>query len=217
MKSFSNNPNKLKQTILLKEALREYDIDPKNCRIQINHDLGFSIVNTIKLPIIFPKSFFESAKKYHDLDKKFMFYFNGNPGKNNNRKDLLKDFIDRDDSKIVFTNDGRIVENKGKVNEEYFSEMAQSHYSLAPHQPNWKGDVDALWTYRYIECLMLKTIPVQFKSTPLSPKFTAGTIYKWNDETFDKLPSAQDLEQNYNNAKLRFSLSKKQIKEIRRN
>lgn len=207
-------PDRLKQTIMLKKALEEEGIDPNKCSIEINHDIGYSYVNDVELPIIFPKSFFRYAETFHTNHKTYLFYFNGNAGKGNTRMLLMKDFLDRTDSKLIFNNDGRVIENKGNPNPVYFKEMAMSQYGLCPHQPNWRGTKDALWTYRYIECLMLKTMPIQFKETPLTEKFTQDSIYKWDDDNFDSMPNKQELDHNYNFALSRFSLSKKQIKRI---
>lgn len=207
MKSFSKNTAKLKQTIMLKKALVEEGIDPIKCEIKIDHDPGYSYVNGVKLPIIFPRSHFEFAEKYHTTNKKFMFYFNGNAGKGNTRETLMKRFIDRNDSKIIFNNDGRVIENKGNPNPVYFREMAETHFSLSPHQPNWRGDQETLWTYRYIESLMLKTIPVQFRETPLTKTFTEESIFRWDDDDFEKLPTQKELDKNYKFAKHKFSIS----------
>lgn len=205
-------PDRLKQTIMLKKALLEEGIDPNNCEIDIDHDPGYSYVNGVKLPIIFPRSHFEFAETCHTQDKKFMFYFNGHAGKGNTRANLMKKFLDRDDSKVIFNNDGRIIENKGTPNPVYFNEMAASHFSLSPHQPNWRGDLEALWTYRYIESLMLKSIPVQFRETPLTETFTEESIFRWDDDDFVKLPTQKELDKNYEFAKRKFRLSKKYIK-----
>ena len=200
-------PEKLKQTIMLKKALIEEGIDPKDYKIEINHDLGYSYVNNIKLPIIFPRSHFEFAEQCHTSNKKFMFYFNGNAGKGNTRKVLMEKFLEHSDSKITFNNDGRVIENKGTPNPVYFKEMSESTFSLCPHQPNWTGDTEALWTYRYIEALMLKTMPVQFKDTPLTKTFTEASVFRWDDDQFTNLPTQKELDKNYEFAKNKFSLS----------
>lgn len=199
--------DKLKQAIMLKKAFVEEGIDPNNYKIEIDHDAGFNYINGVKLPIIFPRSHFDFAKDCHTTDKKFMFYFNGNSGKGNAREKLLKKFIERSDSKIIFNNDGRVKKNKGTPNSIYFHEMARTHFSLSPHQPDWRGDSAALWTYRYIECLMLKTMPVQFKETPLTKTFTEESLFRWDDDDFDILPTQKELDKNYKFAVRKFSLS----------
>ena len=200
-------PERLKQTIMLKKALLEEGIDPDSCKIEIDHDLGYSYVNNVKVPIIFPRSHFEFAEKCHTNNKKFMFYFNGNAGKGNTREQLMHKFLDRNDSKIIFNNDGRVIENKGTPNSIYFKEMAETHFSLSPHQPNWRGDKEALWTYRYIEALMLKTMPVQFRETPLTKTFTEESIFRWDDDLFTNLPTEKELDLNYKFCKHKFSLN----------
>lgn len=200
-------PEILKQTIMLKKALVEEGLDPDNYEIVIDHDPGYSYVNGVKLPIIFPRSHFEFAKKCHITNKKFMFYFNGNAGKGKTREQLLHKFLERKDSKIIFNNDGRVIENKGTPNPVYFQEMAETHFSLSPHQPNWRGNPDALWTYRYIEALMLKTMPVQFKETPLTKTFTEDSIFRWDDDDFDVLPTQKELDKNFKFAVRKFSLT----------
>lgn len=207
-------PDRLKQTIMLKKALLEEGLDPNSYEIVIDHDLGFSYVNGVKLPIIFPRSHFEYAKQCHTTNKQFMFYFNGNAGKGNTREQLMHTFLERNDSKIIFNNEGRVIENKGIPNNVYFNEMAQTHFSLCPHQPNWRGNPDALWTYRYIECLMLKTMPVQFKDTPLTKTFTEESLFRWNDNSFDVLPTEKELDLNFKFAVKKFSLTKKVLKKI---
>lgn len=204
----------LKQTIMLKKALVEEGIDLRNCQIEVNHDLGFSIVNGVTVPIIFPKSHFEFAKKCHTVQKKYMFYFNGNAGKGDARAHLMRDFLIKPASKIIFNDEGRVVENKGQPNPTYFKEMASSQFSLCPHQPKWRGNWDALWTYRYIEALMLKTMPVQFKETPLSKHFIADSIFRWDDDSFETLPTEKELAFNFNLAEKNFSLSTQLIKQI---
>jgi len=85
--------NHLRQTILLHEALKERGLNYKKYRIEINHDLGYSKINEIRLPIIYPDSFWIEAKKFHNNKKIISFYFNGHPGNNNSRKQIIENFI----------------------------------------------------------------------------------------------------------------------------
>lgn len=206
--------NNLKQTIMLKLALDEAGIDPNKCKISIDHDKGRSYVNNIELPIIFPKQWFEYTKNLHTLKKEYNFYFNGNIGEGSSRQKLLEKFTSRDDCVVVWSNDGRDVANKKKYNTEYFTGIVKSKYGLCPHQPDWKGDMDALWTYRFIECLMAKTVPVNFRETPLSSKFTNGFYFIWDNHEFTDNIDETVLEQNYNLALSTFTLSSKQISVI---
>src|SRR6056300_1323829 len=178
--------NNLKQTIMLKIALKEASMPLDKCNIRINHDKGISYVNDIELPIIFTKSWFDIDNNLRRCKKEYNFYFNGFIGEGSVREALLKDFINRKDCKIIWSNDGRNVENKQKFNLEYFTGLAKSKYGLCPHQPDWPGDTNSLWTYRYIECLMTGTVPVNFKETPLSKQFISNTHFVWDSDVLEK-------------------------------
>ena len=211
MKSNKKSPkwkSNLKQTIMLKNALIEEGIDPKQCKIEIDHDRGYSYVNDVKLPIIFPRSYVSFAERCHipTTHKKYKFYFNGNPGKRNARAELMEKFVNQKKSRLIFNNDGRLVENKEVPNAIYLEEMADSFFALCPHQPGWRGDWESLWTYRYIEALLLKTMPVQFRETPLAKTFTEESIFKWDDDSFDSIPTHKELDHNYKFALRKFTL-----------
>ena len=210
------NPNNLKQAIILNLALQEADIEPRDCIIKINHDKGLSYVNSVELPIIFPKKWFKHTSKLHTLKKEYKFYFNGHIGKGSSRETLLQRFINRNDCKVVWSDDGRVIAKKDKYNTDYFTGLAKSEYGLCPHQPGWKGDMDALWTYRYIECLMSKVIPVNFKETPLSKKFTEDSYFVWDDNILetDRELDKDLLDHNYNFALSKFTLNPKQVRTI---
>jgi len=212
------NPSNLKQSIILNLALQEADIESRNCEIKINHDKGISYVNGVELPIIFPKKWLKHTSKLHTLKKEYKFYFNGHIGKGSSRETLLQDFIKRDDCKVVWSDDGRVIAKKDKYNTEYFTGLAKSQYGLCPHQPGWKGDMDALWTYRYIECLMSKVIPVNFRETPLSKSFTGDSIFVWDNDILAKdiVYDTDILDHNYNFAISKFTLSPKQIRTIKK-
>jgi len=211
------NKKNLKQTILLKLALQEEDINYKKCNIRIDHDSGISIVNNIKLPIIFPKSWMYEAEKLHTDKKEYKFYFNGFIGEGTSRQEILKDFIIREDSKIIWSNDGRNVENKNVFNKDYFAGLCKSVYGLCPHQPDWPGNWNTLWTYRYIECLMAKVIPINFKQTPLAKSFIEDSYFVWDKDVINNslnIDSAK-VEYNYNFAFNKFTLSLEQIDAIK--
>jgi hypothetical protein len=198
--------NHLRQTILLHEALKERGLNYKKYRIEINHDLGYSKINEIRLPIIYPDSFWIEAKKFHNNKKIISFYFNGHPGNNNSRKQIIENFIGKQNSVIKFNQEGRIVENKNKMNYEYFLDMSRSKYTLCPHQLNWPGDKNALWTYRFIESMMVKSVPIIFRKTPLCEDFIEEFFYQWDDDQLPKKIDHTTLEENFIKARNKFSL-----------
>ena len=75
-----------------------------------------------------------------------------------------------------------------------------------------------MWTYRIIECCMVKTIPVVFEKAPLSESFVEGYTY-----LLDKIALTGQCKYDYlaakNNYDLvfsRHSLNENVIKEIKR-
>lgn len=208
----------LKQAIILRSALSEVGIDPDNCNIRIDHDNGMSYVNEVELPIIFPKNYFDRAVKLHTLDKEYNFYFNGYNGNDSSRKILLEPFLNRTDSNIIWSEDGRDVNKKYNFNEEYFSQLVKSNYGLCPHQLDWPGNKKNLWTYRYIECLMCKVFPVNFKKTPLGKTFIEDSHFVWAEDILKNTHTITDqmLDYNFRFAMRKFTLSKKQIKMIKK-
>lgn len=217
--NLKGDPSILKQTILLKVALIELGLNPDSFDIGIDHDKGVSTVNGLKLGIVYPEHFFAIAKKhYHGMHKKTQFYFNGFEGSNQERKRLLEPYSSREGSEIIFSNEGRDLNQKGRVNPKYFEGMSTSHFGLCPHQPNWPGNLNSLWTYRFIECLMLKTAPVLLRATPLSKQFIQGFEFVYDDE-IGPVPqnsylSEVQLEQNFALACQKFTLPKHFIKTI---
>jgi len=217
---FSGDPSILKQTILLQVALGEVGLEHSDFDIGINHDKGFSTINGEKVGIIYPEHFFSVAQKhYHDRPKTTQFYFNGSVGSNGEREKLLEPYLCRADSEIIFSQDGRDIKKKGKVNRSYFFGMAKAHFRLCPHQTNWPGDMDSLWTYRFIECLMLKITPVLIRATPLSSQFTDGFKFIFDDEIKSSLDnhklSNSELEKNFSLACHRFTLARNFVEAIK--
>lgn len=172
--------NLLKQEAMFRLALKEEGLNYKNFDIKIDHVNGLNYINGIELPVIYPKSFFKKAKKLHTSDKVLTYYFNGNMSDTGGRKRMLSKFFNRN-SKIVESDYGRSRFTKNKFNNYYYSELATSKFGLCPHQKDFVGNPETMWTYRFIECCMVLTVPVVFKETPLGEKFLKG-FYYINDE-----------------------------------
>jgi len=207
--------NLLKQEAMLRLALKEEGFSLKKLNIKIDHINGINIVNGIDLPIIYPKSFFNKAEVFGETEKKITFYFNGDMSDSGGRKEMLLPFLKRD-SRLVESDYGRSALTKNKFNTAYYSELAASKFGLCPHQKNFIGNPETMWTYRFIECCMVYTIPVVFEDAPLGNKFTNKFNYKSDKEVlkFDIAYEKSQAIQNHDLCIERFSLSEKYVSDI---
>jgi len=190
---------KLKQELLLQKALEEKGFNYKKLKISCNHDLGRNYVNGVEMGIKYPDSFYEKAKQIIPDKKIYSFYFNGNMNPEGGRKEMLKPFEMYNDSLIISSDDGRIQSSKDKFNKSYFSYFAKSKFGLCPHQADWPGTKEHLWTYRFIESCLVGSIPVIFEATPLGEKFINGFfVLKDSDFKNTKIPVYNILKANDN-------------------
>lgn len=186
----------LKQEMLLRLALEEKGLDPKKLDLKCNHDLGINFVNGIEFGIKYPDSFFYKAQKQIPFKKKFSFYFNGNMSTQGEREQLLKPFKNLKNCLIIASNEGRIVKNKDKFNTKYFELFANSRFGLCPHQVNWEGNLDELWTYRFVESCFVESVPILFRKTPLSNNFVEGFYFLWDDQVLEMYKKNELLDFN---------------------
>lgn len=205
----------LKQEAMLKLALKEVGLNYKKLHIIINHVDGMNIVNGVELPIIYPKSFFEKANQLHSLCKSIKFYFNGDMSESGERRKMLNNFM-IENSQIIESSYGRSRLTKDKFNQDYYFGLASSKFGLCPHQKDFEGNRDTMWTYRFIECCMVHTIPVLFKEAPLGYKFINGFHYLWDDEVLqnDIQYCKEHALENYRLCIKMFTLSNDQVKRI---
>jgi hypothetical protein len=215
------NP-KCKQELLFRMALKEKGFNVKKLKISCNHLLGFNFVNGLQFGIKYPESFYMQAINLIPNTKDLNFYFNGNmKDYGGERKILLEPFKFIDKSEIIESEDGRIRENKDKFNIEFFTKLASAKFGLSPHHPNWPGDMNYLWTYRFIESCFVDCIPVLFKKAPLTDNFVHDFRYIWDDEIL-KNPnqiinsySIEDAKYNRELALERFCINEEECKLIK--
>ena len=171
-----------KQELLLKRALVEAGFTLKKLTIKCDHDLGVNYVNGIQLGIKYPESFFNKAVALTTEDKTTDFYFNGYINKDGGRWELLEPFSSHSNAIIIASEDGRNTAKKDWFNEDYFSQFSNAKFGLCPHQLDWPGTKESLWTYRFVEACFVGSLPVLFEATPLSKKFISGYTYFWDYE-----------------------------------
>jgi len=212
---------KFKQELLIRKALKEKGFKLKGLEIICDHILGFNYVNGIKLGIKYPDSFYYNAINLIPKNKPYDFYFNGNMNESGNRALLLRPFKDRSNSMIISSNDGRIQNKKDQFNNLYFSELAKAKFGLCPHQADWTGDKQYMWTYRFIECCFVNAIPIIFKEAPLGEKFIENFHYECENDFIEKIEvSVQNYsiayaQENQLLAKQRFCLTDEECKLIK--
>jgi hypothetical protein len=208
--------NILKQEALLRMSLKEHGVSYKKCCIKIDHVNGKNYVNNVELDVVYPMKFMKRAKCIADKQAKTIkYYFNGNMADSGKRKDMLSCFANRNDSILISSNYGRQQLNKFKFNDEYFSGLASATFGLCPHQADWTGPKETMWTYRFIECCMTKTIPILFRDTPLGEKFTEGFFFLYNDELDIDTSNLNGMaDANYIECIKRFTISDAEINQI---
>jgi len=206
----------LKQEVLFRLALEESGIDHAGCKIGIDHINGSCSINGIHFGIIYPKNFFEQGHALMTNEKQYKYYFNGFCDTAGGREELLAPF-QPPEAVIVYSDDGRNAEKKKIFNTEYFEGLSKAEFGLCPHQLNWKGNRETMWTYRFIECCMVGAIPVVFDRTPLSEAFTQGIVFYTDSEVLgrDIAYSRETAEANYAAAYEKHTLGAQQIESIR--
>jgi hypothetical protein len=206
----------LLQYFLLRKAIEEEGLDfeliEKNSNPQINHRNCVVDFKEFQLGLKYPKSYIRAID---DLpkEKKYEFCFIGYFGKS--REKLLKKFQNKN-SHILNSSNGRKVESKYRFDKEYFSKMSSSRYCLVPnHDGDWYNHDDA-WTYRFVESLLCKSIPILFRETPLGKNFIKSYHYLWNDEieNLSNEKYSNFVDENYEMALKEFSLQSNEIESL---
>ena len=132
----------LLQEIRARQAMQE--LEKEDYTLEINHSIPSTKINGIEYGLVFPKSllqFNENANK--DIDKLFVGLMT------EKRKPFLSKFKD---AVIVPSTRGRTMSTK-IFDVDYFKAVARSKYTLCPNG-------DFIWTYRFFEAIIFKSIPI---------------------------------------------------------
>lgn len=185
------------QIFFITKALEEYGI--VNADIKTDHIRGLTFVNGVTLGIKYPLEYIEKINNLNK-DKLYEYCFLGMFGKE--RGNLLEKFIDKN-SKIENNRNGRDPTIKYSFDAEYYQTISNTKYSLCPNQgSDSKYKHEYGWTYRLIETVFCRSVPVAFRATPYGSKFIKDIKFLWDDEnhylTVDEYTEIIDM--NYKKA-----------------
>jgi len=208
-------PRDLLQFRLLKQAIQEEGIDFRaiDTNTKINHQNGYVEFNGRRIGLKYPKSYIE---KINELPKQkiYDFCFIGH-FEDKGRQELLQKYQSKN-SYIKNSFNGRDPKVKYDFDTSYYSIICSTKYGLVPNHKGPWYDHDYAWSYRFIECVFAKSLPILFKETKLGKYFLKDYHYIWNDEfnflgddTYDNV-----VEQNYQKAINEFILQPEEIKDL---
>jgi hypothetical protein len=182
---FKKKPKVKKQDALFAEAIRETGIVAADGELTISHEKAECYYNRETYPIMFPLRFLRESRNL-EYFKKYDFTFRG---LQTPKRDWVKQF-ESGSSQITFTDAGRKI-GKDQYDKEYYQEMASSKFTLCP-----AGDFK--WTYRFLEAMMCRSIPVIERG--FEHEQCEGVVYFYSDAGRDQLISQwkeEIVEKNY--------------------
>lgn len=200
---------------LFEKCLAENKINPAEFTIIVDHQNGFiTLNNTLKFELKYPLNYIKQINSI-SKDKKYDFCFVGH-FEDKGRQELLEKYQNQN-SYIENSKRGRDKAIKYDFDIEYYTILSQTKYSLVPnHNGEWYNH-DNAWTYRFIETVFAKSVPVLFKETPLGKNFLKTFKYL-EDHNFKELSEKeyqQIVEHNYNLALNTWTLTTKEINLIK--
>jgi hypothetical protein len=167
----------LLQSYLFRQSLIEIE---RETLFRFDHKQGYNYINNRQYEIKYPKSYIDHIDKI-SKDKEYNYCFIGYVGKLG-RGELIRKF-NSETSIIKDSANGRNIDTKYNFDLEYYQTLSKTRFSLCPnHIGDWYIH-DRAWTYRYIESLFCKTIPIVFRKTPLGKDFLKDTFFLWDDES----------------------------------
>jgi hypothetical protein len=192
----------LRQEALLRTAMKERgELLP----YRIDHENGTARVDGRTVGLVHPDSFFETSRPLLDTPKTLGFYFAGYFVPAGGRREMLSRWRGAHGAVIVQSSEGRKPNHKGSWHPAYYEPLASAEFGLCPHHTNWRGPRETMWTYRFVDCCLVGTIPLLFRATPLGEEFTRGFRFAWDDdEAFAYRP--EDAAHNRALAEERFRL-----------
>jgi hypothetical protein len=197
------------QEYLFREALAEHNIIGN---FSVNHQRGTCQFGPLEFGIKFPRRYVDIVSAL-DKQKIYDYCFIGSMDKNLGRPQLLEKF-QGPQSHIVDSKYGRNPETKYEFQSDYYQIVSNSKFCLCPiHIGTWYLH-DWAWTYRFIESLFCKTIPIAFKQTPLGKNFVKDVFFLWDDEPHVSGECQEIIEDNYQKALKYWTFQSSEIAQI---
>jgi hypothetical protein len=215
-KGASTPANKLLQFRLLEQALLEQSIDINKFDVTVNHRMGTIVLNNHTIGLKYPKSYLEKIKNLSS-EKIYDFCFVGH-FESFGREQMLEPFIDKN-SYIKHSIVGR-TDKKFDFDDEYYQILSNTKFSLVPNHIGKKAKKwqhpDA-WSYRFIETMFSRSVPVLFKKSPLGENVVKDFKFLWDDDNFNISDREyQDtVNHNFNVAVEKFTINIDDIRKLR--
>jgi hypothetical protein len=208
-------PRDLLQFRLLKQAIQEEGIDFNaiDTNTKINHQNGYVEFNNNRLGLKYPKSYvgkINALPKEKVYDFCFIGYF-----EDKGRQRLLEKYQSKN-SYIKNSFNGRDPKLKYNFDISYYSIISSTKYGLVPNHKGPWYDHEYAWSYRFIECLFSKALPILFKETKLGKYFLKDYNFIWDHKftTLDNNIYKNLVEQNYQRALNEFILQPEEINNL---
>lgn len=191
-----------RQDVLLRMALAERGIDAEVSCTKLDHWSGRAFVDGRRVGLVYPDSFFDAALPLMATPRGVRMFFIGTVDAT--RRNMLEPFRLHPDAVVIESNRGR-SEHKNRWDPSYYHAMSEAMFGLCPHHTDWPGPWEHLWTYRFIDCVLVGTIPVVFRATPLADWLVDGFRWVWEDRIPHEY-SREDAAHNRALAEERFRL-----------
>lgn len=182
----------LLQKYLFMAALAEHNI---HTDFTVDHKNGWNMVGEHKFGIKYPLAYLDKINRLNK-DKIYDYCFIGSWTDNKGRKEILEKYQSLN-SLMYHSSNGRTPSTKYQFDQEYYQAMSNARYGLCPGHPAMPKHPNR-WTYRFIESVFCRAIPVMFSETVYGESFVQDISYVWDHDQPQLLNNHDNVvEENY--------------------